>query len=187
MKAIILLATGFEEVEAVTPIDFLRRVGVEVTIASVGTGKLEASGAHGVVFKTDVRFEDVATNLYDAIIAPGGLPGTTNLAADAQVVAAIKSHFAAGKVVAAICAAPGFLFAEACGIMKGRTGCGYPGCDDKIEQFGGSKVSDRVHIDGNIITSRGPGTAPDFALALVRKLLGEQAATKLGKGTLVLE
>lgn len=187
MKVIILLAPGFEEVEAITPIDFLRRAGLDVFTASVGTSNLEVTGAHGVTFKTDIKFEDVATNLYDAIIAPGGMPGTTNLAANAQVVAAIKSHYAAGKVVAAICAAPGFVFAEACGIMKGKTGCGYPGCDDKIEQFGGKKVTEHVHTDGNIITSRGPGTAPEFALAIIRKLLGDKEANKVGKGTLVLE
>ncbi|KAH0785959.1 DJ-1 family protein [Histomonas meleagridis] len=186
MKAVILIAPGFEEVEAITPIDFLRRAGIEVTLASVGHNDLSIKGAHGIVLKCDAKLDDIAKNIYDAIICPGGMPGTKNLAKNAKVVEAIQAHLAAGKVVAAICAAPGYVLAEACGIMKGKTGCGYPGCDDKITEFGGTKVEDRVYVDGNIITSRGPGTATIFALEILRKLVGNEKADEIGKGTLTL-
>ncbi|KAH0785070.1 DJ-1 family protein [Histomonas meleagridis] len=186
MKAVILIAPGFEEVEAITPADFLRRAGVEVILASVGHDDLSIKGAHNIVIKCNAKFPEISKNIYDAIICPGGLPGTTNLAKDANVVEAIKAHLAAGKIVAAICAAPGFVLAEACGIMNGKTGCGYPGCDDKITENGGTKVEDRVYADGNIITSRGPGTASLFALEILRKLVGNEKADEIGKGTLTL-
>ena len=186
MKAVVLIAPGFEEIEAITPIDFLRRAGVEVVMASVGHDDLAIKGAHGIVLKCNVKFDDVSKNIYDVIICPGGMPGTKNLAKSENVVKAIKAHLAAGKVVAAICASPGYVLAEACGIMKGKTGCGYPGCDDKITENGGTKVEDRVFVDGNIITSRGPGTASIFALEIVRKLVGNEKAEEIGKGTLTL-
>ena len=182
--AVILAATGFEPIELTTTVDFLRRAGVDIKIAAVGTSKLEVEGAHGITVKADVMFKDVQAKTFDAVICPGGMPGTKNLAKDAHVVEFVKKHFEAGKVCGAICAAPGFVFAEACGIMKGKKGCGYPGCDKAIKTTGGELCEDYVMTDGNVITSRGPGTTPLFALALITALCGKKAADDVAKGAI---
>ncbi|OHT01121.1 putative DJ-1 family protein [Tritrichomonas foetus] len=186
VKVLVLIAPGFEPVEAITPIDFLRRAGAEVTTAAVGHNELNIKSAHDITMKCDVKFESVHTQLYDAIVCPGGMPGTKNLAKDAHVLEALKAHNDAGKVVAAICAAPGFVLAEAAQLLKGKNACGYPGSDAKITENGGNKLEDPVVIDGNIVTSRGPGTASKFALALIGKLFGDEKANEIGSGTLVL-
>lgn len=184
VRAVVLLAPGFEPIEAITPIDFLRRAGVEVVVAAVG-GNLAVKSAHDVTVTCEVKFEQVAGETFDGIICPGGLPGTTNLAKDAKVVEAIKRHFQAGKVVGAICAAPGMLLGDACQIVKGKKACGYPGCDDGIAKNGGQKMEDLVTVDGNLVTSRGPGTAALFGLALIKALVGPEKEQAIGKGTLI--
>ncbi|KAK8837361.1 hypothetical protein M9Y10_036794 [Tritrichomonas musculus] len=186
VKVLVLLAPGFEEVEATCPIDYLRRAGAEVILASVGTNDLDVTGSHGITFKADVKFNDVHTQIFDGIICPGGLPGTTNLAKTKEVIDALHAHNKAGKVVAAICAAPGFILAEAAQLLKGKNACGYPGPDKKITENGGNRKEDPVTVDGNIITSRGAGTAHKFALALIEKLCGADKAQEVGKGTLYL-
>jgi 4-methyl-5(b-hydroxyethyl)-thiazole monophosphate biosynthesis len=185
-KALVLLAPGFETIEALTPIDFLRRAKVEVTVASCCHDDLNIKSAHDVVVKCDVKFESVASQLFDAIIAPGGMPGTTNLAGNAKVVAAIQNHAKEGKIVGAICASPGYVLAEAAKILNGKKACGYPGTDEKITANGGTKLEDEVVIDGNIVTSRGPGTAAKFGLALIKVLLGAEKEQEIGKGVLLL-
>ena len=184
VKVLVLLAPGFEEIEAITPIDFLRRAGAEVTIASVGHNDLNVKGSHEITIKADVKFNDVHTQLFDAIICPGGIPGTTNLAKTKEVIDALHAHNKAGKVVAAICAAPGFILAEAAQLLKGKNACGFPGPDQKITENGGNRKEDPVTVDGNIITSRAAGTAIKFALALIEKLCGAEKAQEIGKGTL---
>lgn len=184
VKALVLLAPGFEEIEALTPIDFLRRAGVEVTIASVCHDDLLVRGSHEITVKADVKFADVRGQLFDALICPGGLPGTTNLAKTKEVLDAIIAHNNAGKIVAAICAAPGLLFAEAAKILKGKNACGYPGPDQKITENGGNRLDDLVTVDGNIVTSRAAGTAFKFALKLIELLCGAEKAQDVGKGTL---
>lgn len=186
VKVLVLLAPGFEEIEAITPIDFLRRAGAEVTIASVGHNDLNVKGSHEITIKADVKFNDVHTQLFDAIICPGGIPGTTNLAKTKEVIDALHAHNKAGKVVAAICAAPGFILAEAAQLLKGKNACGFPGPDQKITENGGNRKEDPVTVDGNIITSRAAGTAIKFALALIEKLCGAEKAHEVGKGTLYL-
>jgi 4-methyl-5(b-hydroxyethyl)-thiazole monophosphate biosynthesis len=184
-RALVLLAPGFEPIEATTPIDLLRRGGVEVILAAVGTADLLVTAAHNITVKADVAFDSVATQLFDAIVAPGGMPGTTNLAANAKVVAAIQAHYKAGKIVAAICAAPGFVLGSAAKILAGKKAAGYPGADKGITEVGGTIVNEPVVIDGNIITSRGPGTAPNFGLALVKALVGAEKEQQVGKAILL--
>ena len=183
VKVLILLAPGFEEIEAITPIDYLRRAGAEVTTAVVGHN--DVKGAH-VTIKADVKFADVHTQLFDAIVCPGRMPGTKNLAKTKEVIDTLHAYEKAGKVVAAICAAPEFVLAEAAQLLKGKNACGYPGSDEKITENGGHKNENPVTVDGNIITSRGPGTAYKFALALIEKLVGADKAQEVGKGTLNL-
>ena len=184
VKVLVLLAPGFEEIEAITPIDFLRRAGCEVVTAVVGHNDLNVKAAHDVTFKADVKFSDVHTQIFDCIVCPGGMPGTKNLAKSKEVIDALHAHNNAGKIVAAICAAPGFVLAEAAQLLKGKNACGYPGSDEKITENGGHKNENPVTVDGNIVTSRGPGTAYKFALTLVEKLCGAEKAQEIGKGTL---
>ena len=185
VKAVILLAPGFEPIEATAPGDVLRRAGVQVIYAAVGSPTLNVEGALGISVHADQNFSQIADSLFDAIILPGGLPGATNLAQDVKVVDAVKHHLKAGKVVAAICASPGVVLAEACKILKGKKACAYPGFDDKITENGGTKVEDRVCVDGNIITSRGPGTATYFGLAIAEALVGSEKVNQLREGMLI--
>ena len=183
-KAIIFAAQGFEPMELVVPVDFLRRAGVEVTVAATGSS-LEVPAGHGMTIKADALLKDVHNHSFDLVICPGGMPGTKNLAKDKTVCDMVKKQFESGKLCGAICAAPGFVFAEACGILKGKRGCGYPGCDKAIETCGGTLCQDEVVVDGNVITARGPGIAMKFALALIEALCGKAKADEVAKGALV--
>lgn len=185
ITVLFLIAPGFEPLEAIAPIDYLKRAGATVVLAAVGTEKLGVKSALGLKIKCDVHFEDVSNNAYDAVVCPGGMPGAKNLATNEEVVRFIKKHFENNKIVGAICASPGLVLAEACGIMKGKNGCGYPGFDNKIAQYEGNLITSQdVVVDGNVITSRGPATAVQFALALVKALYGEDKEIEIGKGTL---
>ncbi len=177
-SAVVVLAEGFEEIEAVTPIDFLRRAGCCVTIAGVGGQTIR--GAHGIEIQTDTvigKCED----LYDAIVLPGGMPGSENLAESSETVDLVKVMMKYGRLVAAICAAPAVVLAPN-GILDGRKATCYPGFESR---FGDTNfANERVVVDGNIITSRGPGTAAEFSLEIVRYLCGGETADGLHAGTL---
>lgn len=172
-KAVLFLAEGFEEIEAVTPIDVLRRVGVAVTVAGVG-GALRR-GAKGLAVQADVAVADLAGE-FDLMILPGGMPGAKNLAESPEVRALAQTMLAAGKLVAAICAAPALTLA-AWGFLNGRRATCYPGMES-LFPAGVTFSPERVVCDGNIITSRGPGTALEFSLHLAALLAGDAAAAK---------
>jgi len=175
-RVLVLLADGFEEIEAITSIDILRRAGLNVVVA--GVGKVLVKGSHDISVKADVEVGSYNRSP-DAIVIPGGMPGALNLSASKKVNSLIVKAHKEGKVIAAICAAPGFVLAPA-GILKGRKATCYPGCEDMLEdkaQF----VDEKVVVDGNIITSKGPGTAFDFALKLVEVLVGKTAKEAVRK------
>lgn len=177
-KVAIFLAEGFEEVEAVTPIDFLRRSCVDLIVTGV-TGKT-VTGAHGIKIECDVEISRLTGDL-DGIIIPGGMPGAANVAADAKAMKIIKAALDDGALVGAICAAPAVVLGSG-GLIEGRKYTCYPGFE---ESFTGSIFSkDRVVIDGNLITSRGPGTAAEFSEALIEYLCSAEAREKIHKGTL---
>jgi len=180
--ACVLLADGFEEVEAVTPIDFLRRAGVEVQILGV-TGKTVA-GCHGIKVEANLGTEGFNGD-YDCIVVPGGGRGADNIAASPSAVYLIKRHFAAGALVAAICAAPAVVLHSACGILKGKRFTGYPGTEKDVTDA--AFREDRVVVDGNLITSRAAGSAGEFACAIVRTLVGEKEADTLAAKVLLLQ
>ena len=189
-KLIVLLAEGFEEVEAVTPIDYLRRAGFEVTVAAIGK-ELLVCGAHGLKLSADTFLAAVLKEgkAWDGVVIPGGLPGADNLAASEEVGALIKELNQAGKLVAAICASPAWVLSPL-GILAGKKFCCYPGAEQKVlspasASPGAKWIEDKVVVDGNIITSRGPGTAGEFALAIVAKLAGEEEAKKQRKQLLL--
>jgi 4-methyl-5(b-hydroxyethyl)-thiazole monophosphate biosynthesis len=187
-KAIVFLAGGFEEVEAVTPIDFLRRAGVEVITVSAGADRTVTGSRKIPVIAERVIAEiagDAAAGVvYDALILPGGMPGAANLAARPEVGALLTGQAAAGRVVAAICAAPAVVLAPL-GLLDGRRYTCFPGMENEVRAPGALWREDRVVRDGNIITSRGAGTAAEWSVALIAALCGEEAAEKVAGAVLL--
>jgi 4-methyl-5(b-hydroxyethyl)-thiazole monophosphate biosynthesis len=181
-KVLAVIADGFEEVEAVTPIDLLRRAGIKVTVA--GLDDLQITGAHGITIVADVKFNAVNEH-FDALVLHGGNPGAQNLAASSELKTAIASFFNGGKIVAAICASPALVLAPA-GILKEKKACCFPGLEGNFEPS--TKVSyEPVVVDGNVITSRGVGTAHAFGLAIIESLSGKEIKDKIAKATLFEE
>jgi 4-methyl-5(b-hydroxyethyl)-thiazole monophosphate biosynthesis len=176
MNALVLLAEGFEEIEAVTIIDVLRRADVAVTTASLG--KSPVTGSHGIALVADRALDAVAVSDFDAVVLPGG-PGAKHLKEDARVQALLKQAASAGKVVAAVCAAP--IALEAAGLLAGRRATSYPGHELPSARYS----EERVVVDGNVVTSRGPGTALEFSLALAEKLTGADVRERLQRAMLV--
>jgi protein deglycase len=186
-RVLIPLAEGFEEIEAVTVIDLLRRAGIEVCIAKVtpadGSGagagsEAEAAsdganlvtGSHGIAVQADARLAELDDAGFDMIVLPGGMPGAAHLKADSRVISMLRGASARGAYVAAICAAPSVL-AHA-GLLDGRAATSFPGFLDAQSAPGVQLSTAPVVIDGRIVTSRGPGTAIDFALTLIELLAG---------------
>ncbi|OHD55249.1 MAG: thiamine biosynthesis protein ThiJ [Spirochaetes bacterium GWF1_51_8] len=172
-KVIVPLAEGFEEIEAVTIIDILRRAKIEVAVAGLKFGA--TAGSHGIAVTPDVRIEDVNSAEYDMIVLPGGQPGTKNLKGSHSVLSLVKEFYAKGKLVGAICAAPTVL--HEAGILKDKKATSFPGYEPEMPDA--NYVSETVVWDGNIVTSRGPGTAAAFALSIVAKLGVRAEAEKL--------
>jgi len=176
-KALVLLAQGCEEIEAVTVIDILRRAGVEVTSAGLDRESVVAS--RKTVLLPDAALADVLGIDYDMVVLPGGLPGADNLAGDDRVLDLLRRMAAAGKYVCAICAAPAVL-AKA-GLLDGRRATAYPGHLDDLPIRDFSYTGEAVTRDGKVITSRGAGTAMDFALTLVEELKGADMRKRVEK------
>ena len=161
----IFMADGCEEIEGLTVVDIVRRAKMDITMISVN-GKREVTSSHGVTFLADAVAEEVDYGALDGIVLPGGMPGTLHLLDHATVNEVIKKFAGEGKLVAAICAAPSVL--GAAGILEGRRATCHPGFEEKLT--GAATSEDAVVVDGNIITSRGMGTAIPFALEIVRYL-----------------
>ena len=169
-----MLFPAFEEIEALAPVDLLRRAGVQVTLASL-TGDKWMTGRCGITVGTDAPLAEVASQEFDLLLLPGG-PGVKTLRADGRTARLAREFAQAGKPVAAICAAATVL-ADA-GLLVGRRFTAHFSVHGELPQALGSE---RVVEDGGLITSRGAGTAIDFGLALVRRLLGEMAARDIAK------
>ncbi|MCB1761381.1 MAG: DJ-1/PfpI family protein [Gammaproteobacteria bacterium] len=177
-RVLVPLAQGCEELEAVTVIDLLRRAGIEVVSAALDSAPVVAS--RGVVLLPDTELGRVQDEIFDMIVLPGGLPGADHLAADKRIRDLLRKMAAQGHYTAAICAAPKVL--AAAGLLDGRRATAYPGVlqglsNPKIEIDGGAVVR-----DGTVITSRGPGTAMDFALELIALLAGEEKRDEVARG-----
>ncbi len=168
-RVLIPLAEGCEELEAVSIIDLLRRAGIEVVTAGLRDGPVTAS--RGVVLVPDTTLEDVLDDDFDMIVLPGGLPGADHLDNDSRIHRLLVKMANSGKFTAAICAAPKVL-ANA-GLLDGRSATSYPGFIDKMELPATKVLQQPVVVDGRVVTSRGPGTAMDFALELIGQLSGE--------------
>ncbi len=168
----VFLAEGFEEVEALTPVDFMRRAGIEVT--TVGVGGKNVTGAHGITVVADVCECEVSPENADIemVVLPGGMPGTLNLKASEKVNEFIDAAVDRGAYIAAICAAPSVLGEK--GLLKGKMATCYPGFEEKL--VGATVFDVGVICDGNIITARAAGSAVDFAAQLITALKGEEAS-----------
>ena len=172
------LAQGCEELEAVTIIDLLRRAGITVVVAGLTEGSVKAS--RGTVLIPDTTIDHVINREFDMVVLPGGQPGTDNLNADRRIHTILKRVFFDGYVVAAICAAPKVL-AEA-GLLEGKRVTSFPGALDGANVSGMVFVNTPVVKDGHVITSRGPGTAMDFALVLIEVLVGAKKRAEVEAG-----
>jgi len=179
-KVLVPLANGFEEIEAVTIIDILRRGGVEVLVASLNANSL-VKGANSIVLQADVDMNSIDSNTLDMIVLPGGWDGTYALADDVNVQRILKEMDAKGKNIAAICAAPYAL--NKAGVLKEKYTC-YPSVEDEIKREGYQGDYSMVVDDANIMTSRGPATAICFALAIVKKLAGADVYKSVRSGVL---
>lgn len=178
-KSVILLAEGFEEIEALTVVDILRRAGVKCDMCSI-CGEM-VSGSHGIQVKADIMFKAADLNEYDVLILPGGMPGSANLRDNEGVIETVKSFYKQEKIIAAICAAP--IVLERAGIIKGSNITSHPSVKDSL---GNSLYCEEiVKEDRNIITSRGPATAIYFGLAILEKLGLNEKIMELKRGMLL--
>ena len=173
-KAICYFAPGLEECEGLVTVDLLRRAGVEVTIAAVSESLL-ITGAHGIAIRCDALASECNAADFDAVILPGGMPGTEHLYESETVRAAARDFAAAGKTLAAICATPTVL--GRLGLLEGRRATCYPGCEAQL--LGAEHLEAEAVVDGNIITGAGLGAAIPFALAVITALEGEETAQRI--------
>jgi 4-methyl-5(b-hydroxyethyl)-thiazole monophosphate biosynthesis len=169
------LADGFEEIETLTPVDLLRRAGIDAETVSI-MGRLNVTGAHNVEVIADILFEDADYNGCEMIVLPGGSVGAENLSAHEGLTEKLFSFANREKFIAAICASPAVVLGHH-GILKGRKATCYPGLEGEME--GAIPTEGSVVRDGKIITSRGPATAMDFALAIIGALRGEAAVNEV--------
>jgi 4-methyl-5(b-hydroxyethyl)-thiazole monophosphate biosynthesis len=179
-KVLVPLAPGFEEIEAITVIDILRRAGLAVTVAGIVAGPIIAS--RQTKHLPDCLLEDVRAEEFDLIVLPGGQPGTQHLREDARLQAMIAAHHARRRPIAAICAAPTIL--AAAGLLRQRRATSHPGVRAEVAAAAGEYTEERVVADGEIITSRAAGTAMEFAFALVELLCGPGKAAEVNASVL---
>ncbi|GJL78209.1 MAG: 4-methyl-5(B-hydroxyethyl)-thiazole monophosphate biosynthesis protein [Nitrospinaceae bacterium] len=177
-KVLVPLAPGFEEIETVTIVDILRRAGARVTLAGTEEGVLQ--GSRGINLVADSRLNEVDPEEFDLVVLPGGQPGTSNLQKDERVAEILKAMARSGKTIAAICAAP--LVLQSAGLLKDKTTTSHPSIKDELKEIQYSE--DRVAVDGNLVTSRGPGTAMEFAMKLVEILFDKDRMETVNKGVM---
>ncbi len=171
------LANGFEEVEALMPLDLMRRAGLEVT--TVGVGGKDITGSHGITVKADITDSDLADNAPECVILPGGMPGTKNLDASPVVHKALDDALENNSLICAICAAPMILGKR--GILRGKKATCFPGFEEYLE---GADVGGRAVRDGRVITGIGMGAALEFGIEIVAAIKGREEAEKLAAAVL---
>lgn len=177
-KVAVILAEGFEEIEAISVIDILRRA--EINVTTIGLESAFVTGSNGVIVKSNLMFNEVDYDTFDMIVLPGGMPGAVNLASSRELLGVLADADKKGKLLAAICAAP-MVLARA-GVLKDEYVC-YPGFEKNVRENG--YVADKnVLKDKNIITGKGPALAMEFALFLVRELCGDEVYKSVKSGLL---
>ncbi len=181
MKILMPLTDGFEEIEAITVVDILRRAEIDVSVAGLKEGLME--GSHKIKVLPDTSLDKIDPKDFDGIVLPGGYPGYVNLGKDERVLNIVKEMDRAGKYVTAICCAPYTLIKT--GVLQGRRATVSPSGKKEVAAAA-QYCEDRVVVDGNLITSQSPGTAMEFALKLVEVLAGEDAMKKVKAQTLAI-
>lgn len=180
-KILLLLAEGFEEVEALTTVDYLRRMDITVDTCSIYNEK-KVTGAHRITVETDKSLNEIGSiEGYDGIVIPGGLPGATNLRDNERVIELVQEFSKEEKLIGAICAGP--IVLQRAGIIQGKKVTSYPGFEDDLKD--GIYKDELVVQDGNIVTGRGPAVAVYFALKLVENLVGKDKMEALRKDILL--
>ena len=172
----VFLADGFEEIEALTPVDLLRRAGVEVKTVSIYPDRKNVTGARAIEVKADITIDGVDTGMADIIVLPGGMPGTVNLLECRELMDMVDEQNGQKKRIAAICAAPARILGSK-GLLKGKKATCYPGLENMMD--GATPVIKTVVTDENITTSRGLGTALDFACELITLLCGKEKSDEI--------
>lgn len=176
-RVYIFLADGFEEVEGLTVVDLLRRAGAEAVMVSIKETEKKVTTSHGITLFTDTLFRETDFSDGDMLVLPGGMPGTRNLGGYQPLKELLWKYHAEGKKIAAICAAPSIL--GELGFLKGKCAACYPSFEEQLQ---GAEISRKpVVTDGNITTSRGVGTAIDFALSLITQLEGKEKAEEIAE------
>ena len=176
-KVYVFLAEGFEEIEGLTVVDLLRRAKIETEMVSIMETK-QVKGSHGIEVTADCLFADRDYADASVLVLPGGMPGTLNLGNHEGLCELLKKHYGEEKIIAAICAAPS-VFGQL-GFLNGRIATCYPGFESKME--GAIILSTKVAVDGNVTTSKGLGTAIDFALKLIEQLTDLNTAMEISEG-----
>ncbi len=176
----LFLANGFEETEAICPLDMLRRAGADVRTVAVGTDTLAVRGSHGITVTADISESELDASDVEMVVLPGGMPGADNLFASETVKSTLAKVKNANAYIAAICAAPYIL--GRLGYLRGKNAVCYPGFEDRLE--GANVVSTPVITDGNIVTARGAGAAMQFGLALVAALCGKDKADAIARAVI---
>ncbi|MCQ2398007.1 MAG: DJ-1/PfpI family protein [Sphaerochaetaceae bacterium] len=174
VKVLVVLADGFEETEALVPVDFLRRAGAEVSVA--GLSSRSVCGSHGIRVCCDVLFSEVSGKEFDALVLPGGMPGASNLASSSSLCNFIVSMNGNGRLIAAICASPAVVLGPL-GVLSGKKAVCYPGTENYSPSV--KFYPDRVIHDKNIVTARGAGCAVEFSLEIVSALFSKDKAEEL--------
>ena len=177
-KVYVFLADGFEDVEALIPVDVLRRGGVDLVTVSVMDGSQVVESAHGVQMVADTLFEDCDFSDADLLLLPGGMPGASNLYAHEERQA-VLAQFKAGRMIAAICAAPAVVLGQL-GILRGKRATCYPGFEHMLD--GADYTGELYTVDGNIVTGEGPAAAFPFAYQLLSMLVDEQTSRQIAVG-----
>ena len=180
-KVCVFFAAGYEEIEALTVVDILRRASIDVEMVSI-TGEKKVTGSHNITVEMDKLFNEVDFESIDMLVLPGGMPGTKNLEAFEPLMDKIDDFYNKGKYIAAICAAPSIFGHK--GILKGKKACSYPSFESHLE--GADVTREPAAVDNNVITGRGMGTAIPFALAILKELKGSEAAASM-KESIVFE
>ena len=176
----LFLADGFEEIEALFTVDVLRRAGLEIKTVAIGESRI-VMGTHNIPVIADAHINELDSTVPEAIILPGGMPGTTNLEESAEVINAIHLAMQNNSLVCAICAAPSIL--GIMGYLKGKNATCFPGFEEYLD--GATYTNDRVVVDGNIITAKGMGCAAEFALAIVEAILGKAKADEISASAFI--
>lgn len=179
-RVLVPLAEGFEEIEAITPIDVLRRAGADVTVASVRG--LPVKGAHGITVQAEMTLGDCEGMDFDLIVLPGGMPGAAHLAESGMLCEMLKKHHENNRPLAAICAAPAVVLNPLGLLGKEQVAC-HPSVRAKLDEA--NRTEERICIGDGLVTAAGPGVAMEFALALVELLVSREKAEELAKAMVV--